>query len=469
MVSPPGPESGRSPATPDIDEDADVRMFWERATELFCVTDEAGRFIRVNPAWTRVLGWREDELVGRLATEFVHPDDLPRTRSPILERSMDGQRLQEMQNRYRHKDGSVRWLRWNGYERDGRWYGIARDVTATHTSHDALRASEQRSRAVLGALQEGLVVVDGNLRIREANDRFAEMVGLPADEIVGLTPPYPWWPTDDPAQQAEALRAGMEDLPTTAEVELLHSSGRRFPVLVDSVELPQRGHDSALLSVLRDITALVAARDRLVHAHTVAGLSSWEWHAATDMVTVYATAFGSQPEGYEVDGDTSMAGVIPEHQEALRRARLDVLAGRTESFAFDVRVDDERDVDWVELRGRALRDEDGTVVGIRGSAQDITERKRAEAQAQREASLLDALAHGVVAVDADLHVTYVNTPAARLLGVPREDALGRPITELVPDGDARLRRPDGDPETRLVELDLDGPPPGRLSVVISPA
>ncbi len=464
MVSPPGPDSGRTSPS-DIDQDADVRMFWERATELFCVTDSAGRFIRVNPAWTRVLGWREDELVGRLVTEFVHPDDIPRTNAPVVEESMGGHRLQEMQNRYRHRDGSLRWLRWNGYERDGRWYGIARDVTATHTSHDALRASEQRSRAVLGALQEGLIVVDRNLRIREANDRFAEMVGLPTDEIVGLTPPYPWWPTDDPAEQAEALRAGMEDLPTTAEVELRHSSGRRIPVLVDSVELPQRGRDNALLAVLRDITPLVAARDRLIHAHIAAGLSSWEWHAATDIVTVHASAFGLDPEGYEIDSETSMAGVIPEHRETLRQARRDILEGRTDSFALDVRLGDGAQVEWMELRGHALRDEDGAIVGIRGSAQDISARKRAE----HEAALLHELAHGVVAVDADLRVTYVSAPAATLLGVPREDAIGRPVTELIPGGGTRLPRPDGDPGTRLVELDLDGPPPGRLSIVISPA
>ncbi|UUY05524.1 PAS domain S-box protein [Svornostia abyssi] len=443
--------------------DPDIRVFWERATELFAVVGADGVFLRVNPAWTRVLGWREEELIGRSALEFVHPDDIALTRGAAVDTTPDGRALREMQNRYRHKDGSVRWLRWSGYEEGGRWYGVGRDVTATHTSHDALRASEQRSRAVLDALREGLLVVDRDLRVREANERFAEMVGLRVEEIVGLQPPYPWWP-HDPQEQEAVLRAGMAALPVSTEAEFRHRTGATFPALVDSVELPQRSGHPAMLTVIRDITELVAARNRLIEVHETAELSSWEWYAADDRVVVHATALSDARESYVTDSENSMAGVIPEHRDALRRLREEVAAGVREGFKLDIRIVDDRPVDWIELRGRALRDGRGVVVGVRGSAQDITARKRAEAQARAEADLLRRLGTPVVAVDADLRVTYANDAAASRFGRSREDVAGAAVEPLLGEAAAALRHDDGSPRTGLVEagevtVAIDAPPP----------
>lgn len=443
--------------------DPDIQMFWERATELFAVVGADGRFLRVNPAWTRVLGWSETDLVGRPALEFVHPEDVAATRAAAIDVTPDGRALREMQNRYRHKDGSVRWLRWSGYEQDGRWYGIGRDITATHTSHDALRASEQRSRAVLGALREGLLVVDRDLRVREANERFAEMVGLRVEEIVGLRPPFPWWPIDPHAQEA-ALRAGMAALPASAEAEFRHRAGRTFPALVDSVELPQRGGQPAMLTVVRDITELVAARNRLVEAHETAELSSWEWYAADDRVVVHASALSDARDSYETDSENSMAGVIPEHRDTLRRLRKEVADGVRESFKLDIRIDDDRPVDWIELRGRALLDEQGAVVGVRGSAQDITVRKQAEEQTRAEADLLRRLGTPVVAVDADLRVTYANEAAAERLGQSRDALTGVAVAPLLGEAASALRHDDGTPRTGLVEaggvtVAIGAPPP----------
>lgn len=457
------PGSAPAPVPADAPGDADLQMFWERATELFAVVDADGRFLRVNPAWTRVLGWSEDELVGRPALEFVHPDDIETTRAPAIEVTPDGRRLREMENRYRHKDGSVRWLRWSGYEQQGRWYGIARDVTATHTSHDALRASEQRSRAVLEALREGLLVVDWDMTVRDVNERFADMVGLRVHDIVGMRPPFPWWP-HDPAEQEHVLRQSWSLLPTSSELAFRHRTNGTFHVLVDTVELPQRGGRRAMLSVVRDISELVAARNRLVEAHEVAELSSWEWYAADDRVVVHASALSDARDSYETDSENSMAGVVPEHRDRLRRLREEVAAGAREGFKLDIRIDDERPVDWIELRGRALRDEQGVVVGVRGSAQDITARKRAEAQARAAADLLRRLRSPVIAVDGDLRVTYANDAAAAFLGRASDELAGADAASLLGAGASALRHDDGTPRKGLVEVGpvtvaIDDPPP----------
>ena len=54
--------------------------FFEFSNEMLCVADMQGKFIRVNKAWTKTLGWSVEELTSRPYFNFIHPDDLEVTR-----------------------------------------------------------------------------------------------------------------------------------------------------------------------------------------------------------------------------------------------------------------------------------------------------------------------------------------------------------------------------------------------------
>jgi diguanylate cyclase (GGDEF)-like protein/PAS domain S-box-containing protein len=103
---------------------AALERLFALVSDLIVVTDRDGRIMLVNPAWEEALGWREDELIGRSVFELVHPDD-----SSIHALTAHGQTVVSYTNRYRHKDGSWRWLLWSG-RRDGEvWYAVAKDIT----------------------------------------------------------------------------------------------------------------------------------------------------------------------------------------------------------------------------------------------------------------------------------------------------------------------------------------------------
>ena len=97
--------------------DAKARMaslqdrFFEVSLDLLCVADFDGYFRLLNPAWERTLGYALDELIDRPFLDFVHPDDQERT---VTEsgRVTTGEASVSFRNRYRHKDGSYRWVRW---------------------------------------------------------------------------------------------------------------------------------------------------------------------------------------------------------------------------------------------------------------------------------------------------------------------------------------------------------------------
>lgn len=361
----------------------ELRLFWNRAGVLLCVLDEDRRLTAVNDAWTDVLGWREQQLLGHRPEEFMHPDDLVRAREAIVE--IEGeQRFLEREHRFRHADGSIRWLLWSGYVRGGRWHGVGRDITAMHTSQVALQHSERRSRAMLTALREGLVIVGADGRVLEVNDRFAEMTGWTAREVIGIRSPHPWWPPEDHERSRALLRAAGNAGHATRELTFMRRNGERFPALVDKAPLVERSAARpASLFVIRDITELTEARDRLREAHEVARLSGWEWFTEGDRVCInYDGMRPGTPPRYEVTGSDIIGMLAPEHRALARRLRDETADGTRDELMVDLRVESPNiEVEWVEWRGRPLRDANGQIIGVRGTAQDITARKRAEAAA----------------------------------------------------------------------------------------
>ena len=61
--------------------------------------------------------------------ELIHPDDLEQTLALMLGRTQPTAQLVNFTNRYRHKDGSWRWLLWSARCDGEVWYAAARDVT----------------------------------------------------------------------------------------------------------------------------------------------------------------------------------------------------------------------------------------------------------------------------------------------------------------------------------------------------
>ncbi len=123
----------------------DFDRLWRTSQDLLLVSDADGRFLRANPAWTATLGWTEAELVGRDSVWLQHPEDLERTRDEVS-RLAAGQHSIRFENRFRHRDGSWRWLSWMAVPDGDHIYGAARDITAEREQAEALAAAEDALR-----------------------------------------------------------------------------------------------------------------------------------------------------------------------------------------------------------------------------------------------------------------------------------------------------------------------------------
>ncbi len=110
----------------------DLNNIFTLSNDLMCTaTIEDARFIRINPAFIRTLGWSEEELTSQSFLNFIHEDDIDSTRHILEDALKKDKTVINFENRYRCKDGSYRWLEWNSHPvtEDGYVYGIAHDIT----------------------------------------------------------------------------------------------------------------------------------------------------------------------------------------------------------------------------------------------------------------------------------------------------------------------------------------------------
>ena len=148
------PSSSSSDPLPPSQNGADLDRFFELSLDLLCIAGLDGFFKRVNPSWTRVLGWSEAELLSRPVAEFMHPDDRERTLQARA-RLAKGIPVIGLENRYRCKDGSYRWLSWQSslHGEAGMVIAVARDITE--------RRQSDEERLVLSKLESTGVLAGG--------------------------------------------------------------------------------------------------------------------------------------------------------------------------------------------------------------------------------------------------------------------------------------------------------------------
>lgn len=131
--------------------------FFEMSLDNLCVAGFDGYLKRVNPSWTRTLGWTAEELLSRPSVEFVHPEDRDATLAG-RHRLTTGSALGPLVNRYLCKDGSFRWFEWRSVAHADRGlvYAAARDITEQKRAEESL----SRAKALQETLQRQLVFAD---------------------------------------------------------------------------------------------------------------------------------------------------------------------------------------------------------------------------------------------------------------------------------------------------------------------
>jgi PAS domain S-box-containing protein len=121
--------------------------FFALSLDLMTIVGSDGFYKELNPAWEKILGWPLDELKAKPWVEFLHPDDVAPTIA-AAQSLFGGSPVSHLENRFRCKDGSYRWLHWTGQVIAGQEliYCVGRDITDRKRVEEALHESEEALR-----------------------------------------------------------------------------------------------------------------------------------------------------------------------------------------------------------------------------------------------------------------------------------------------------------------------------------
>lgn len=165
----------------------ELNQIFEKSLDMLCIADiKTATFLKINPAFTEILGYSKYELLKRPFWDFIHPDDINSTRSVIKEKLLAGLKVIDFENRYRCKDGSYRWMNWKSQanNEEGKIYSIARDTTER-------KLGEAERMKLVAAIEQGsdiVVITDAMGNIEYVNRAFEKSTGYSREEAIGQNP-----------------------------------------------------------------------------------------------------------------------------------------------------------------------------------------------------------------------------------------------------------------------------------------
>jgi len=127
----------------------ELERLFNMSLDLVCIAGLDGYFKHINPAFTRTLGYREEDLLSKAFVEFVHEDDHEATFAAVAQLA-EGLDVVDFENRYLAADGAWRWLAWRATSLpdEGIIFAIARDITENKKLHQlTVRQAEELARS----------------------------------------------------------------------------------------------------------------------------------------------------------------------------------------------------------------------------------------------------------------------------------------------------------------------------------
>lgn len=166
------------------------RLIAENSTDLLSLHAADGKYIYASPAATKILGYKPDELVGKMPYDFFHPDDIERI-AKHHESSLQKNEPAPISYRKRTKDGSYIWLEtisksYTNSQGEETIVAISRNITERIKSQEALRESEEKLRLIFENSNIGIVLGTPDGGLQSFNPIFAKILEYEPDELLKL-------------------------------------------------------------------------------------------------------------------------------------------------------------------------------------------------------------------------------------------------------------------------------------------
>jgi len=442
----------RSPSNSLADDGENrFRALIENSSDTIVLIDAGGRIVWASPSIESEIDYSlEDEFLGHAAFEFIHDDDREDVMKEFVSlQGRAGARI-AVEFRARRKDGSWRWVEATAknllHHPDVQAIVCNyHDITDRREAEAELRRSESSFRAIIEYSTDILAVLAPGGEVRYLSPAVYRVLGYSPEALPSDFTLYSVIHPED----IEAVRASIGSavaapgIPLSTRLRVLHSSGEwRHLEATGRALIDEAGKPYGVINA-RDVTERVEAEEALRRSEerSRAVLE----HSSDIIAVIDSRAFitYANPAAERLFGraeadfhDVMLLDLI--HSEDVATVANAVARGLQHPGvpqAVRVRVQD-RNGEWRHLEGvgqLALNDS-GTPYGVL-NCRDVTERVRTEEALRgsqaRTAAVVETALDAIVSIDHRGVITEFNAAAERVLGYRREEAIGRPMVELI--------------------------------------
>jgi PAS domain S-box-containing protein len=445
------------------DEIEQMLKLFKYSIDILCIASLDGYFEFFNPALEKITGYDKKELLGRRFLDFIHPDDRDATISELGKLSKGFSTI-FFDNRYKCKDGSTKWIRWNAFPapEEGLTYAVGRDVTKLkqlegevksradklelsvqertreiQSSFDALQESEERLKRIFSSVQDTITV--SNIDDGRIIDTNAKLTGYTRDEMIGKKASNLglWIDPGDRERWVNAIRSN--NLVQDFEAKLRRKDGTVISTSISTNLIMWNGKPH-LLSVTRDITdrrrkeeALQEseAKYRTLVDNSLQGIVIAQ---GSPLRLAFVNPAMGKMLGYNPSELTSLSpkeieGLVHPEDRALFFGRfMDRLRGKSAPPSYEVRaIRKDGEVAWLELFSSRI--ELNEEPAVQAAFVDVTGRKLAEksvaTQRDRAMKFLDVVQAIIIVIQVDETVTLINRKGREILGYANEEIVGK--------------------------------------------
>ena len=387
------------------------RSFYENAVEGFFQSTPDGRFLNVNPAFARMMGYDSpEELISTISDierqYYVNPADRARYVNLLKESGA----VENFEFKARRRDGSEIWVSnstQSVYDRDGSilyYEGVVENITKSKEAEEALRESERRLADIIEFLPDATLAIDREGRIIAWNKAIEEMTGFKAADMLGKGDYEYALPFYGKRRPILIDFVSNWDEETEKQYSFIHKFG---DVLVTETDVPfVRGQNRTLwgkavplydgsgqvigaIESIRDMTERKAMEEELrkseeKYRNILENMEEVYFEVDLKGRLTFFNDAACTVTGYS--RDELMGKHFKEYTSPETSKRMfadfqeEYFSGeRKEIVDYEV-ITKSGSTRLMQVSSNLLRDQDGTPIGFRALARDVTNRRRLESQ-----------------------------------------------------------------------------------------
>ena len=463
------------------------RLLVESSTDMLFTVDLKGRFLFVNNAFKKCLGYSKKEMMKINGFALVHPDDLYELKKQFAQFSA-GKSLDNIEYRYKTKSGKYIHILNNATpisDSEGNIVaalGIARDISyrkkieeELQNAHDelehrvavrtaellklneklnkeiidrkriekALRESEEKYRAIFESFHDVYYRTDKEGLVTIISPSVRTHAGYDPEDIIGHPVTDFYLNPEDRETFIQKLKK--KGAVNDYELKLKAKDGSVIETSMSAhIIFGNDGEPAGVEGVLRDITERKRAEEALKESEEkyrelVENLTEVIYALKPSGEVLYVSPTVKSLIGYspkEIEGQ-SFTGLIHEDDLPLASERIQkILSGASVTGEYRIRAKTGQ-IRWISTTSRPIF-KGKRAVGIQGILTDITARKKTEETMQFMQFSIDRAADAAFWMGKDARFIYVNDAACRSLGYSRKELLKMSVHDIDPDFPAEV-------------------------------